>query len=67
MNGRVSGRRPCFKAYFCQEKAPCDREVLLEAANAAGLDMDKARLMYWGDSIVTTACCVHSQVAHYSP
>lgn len=32
-----------FRAYFCQEKAPCDREVLLEAAQAAGLDMDKAR------------------------
>mmetsp|Transcript_12804 Transcript_12804/g.20725 ORF Transcript_12804/g.20725 Transcript_12804/m.20725 type:complete len:188 (+) Transcript_12804:229-792(+) len=32
-----------FRAYFCEEKTPCDREVLLEAAKAAGLDMDNAR------------------------
>ena len=30
-----------FRAYFCEEKAPCDREVLLAAARGAGLDVDK--------------------------
>mmetsp|Transcript_5430 Transcript_5430/g.13791 ORF Transcript_5430/g.13791 Transcript_5430/m.13791 type:complete len:147 (-) Transcript_5430:392-832(-) len=30
-----------FRAYFCEEKAPCDRAVLLEAAKNAGLDMSK--------------------------
>ena len=32
-----------FRAYFCEEKAPCDRGVLLAAAKRAGLDEAKAR------------------------
>lgn len=32
-----------FRAYFCEEKAPCDRDVLLAAADAAGLDPTKTR------------------------
>ena len=32
-----------FRAYFCEEKAPCDRDVLLAAARSAGLDDTKAR------------------------
>jgi len=32
-----------FRAYFCEEKAPCDRDVLLAAARNAGLDETKAR------------------------
>jgi len=32
-----------FRAYFCEEKAPCDRGVLLAAAKNAGLDEAKAR------------------------
>lgn len=32
-----------FRAYFCEEKAPCDRGVLLAAAKSAGLDEAKAR------------------------
>jgi hypothetical protein len=31
-----------FRAYFCEEKTPCDRDVLLAAAQGAGLDMAKA-------------------------
>jgi len=30
-----------FKAYFCEEKAPCDKEVLQLAADNAGLDRTK--------------------------
>ena len=32
-----------FRAYFCEEKAPCDRDVLLAAADKAGLDQTKTR------------------------
>jgi predicted DsbA family dithiol-disulfide isomerase len=32
-----------FRAYFCEEKAPCDRDVLLAAARSAGLDDTKVR------------------------
>ena len=32
-----------FRAYFCEEKAPCDRDVLLAAARNAGLEETKAR------------------------
>jgi len=32
-----------FRAYFCEEKTPCDRDVLLAAARGAGLDMAKVQ------------------------
>jgi predicted DsbA family dithiol-disulfide isomerase len=32
-----------FRAYFCEEKSPCDKEVLQNAADNAGLDKQKTR------------------------
>ena len=32
-----------FRAYFCEEKAPCDRAVLEKAAKDAGLDETRTR------------------------
>lgn len=32
-----------MRRYFCESRAPCDREALLESAREANLDVDEAR------------------------